>query len=115
MYKTIAAVIVSAFAFGATTSFAADVAKKSEELTVEQRAEMRERAARLKAQGAQPPLQQEKTEKKADKAKTSAVRPAHKIKHTSTATLHNAKHSVTHKHKTKKSAKRGGRKAHRKA
>jgi hypothetical protein len=55
MYKTIAAVIVSAFAFGATTSFAADVAKKSEELTVEQRAEMRERAARLKAQGAQPP------------------------------------------------------------
>ena len=115
MYKTIAAVIVSAFAIGATTSFAADVTNKSEELTVEQRAEMRERAARLKAQGAQPPVQQEKIEKKADKAKTSAVRPAHKIKHTSAAKMQNVKHSVTHKHKSKKSAKRSGRKSQRQA
>ena len=83
MYKIIAAVVVAAFAFGSTATFAQS-AGKSEELTVEQRAEMRERAARLKAQGPQAPVAvpvQDKLEKKAEKAKSSAVRHTHKAKH----------------------------------
>jgi len=114
MYKIIAAVIVATFAFGSTASFAAN-AGKSEELTVEQRAEMRERAARLKAQGPQAPVSvpvQDKVEKKAEKAKSSAVRHTHKAKHATVQKMHKTKHKVAHKtHKGKKVAKRNMKKA----
>jgi len=115
MYKIIAAVVVAAFAFGSTATFAQS-AGKSEELTVEQRAEMRERAARLKAQGPQAPVAvpvQDKVEKKAEKAKSSsAVRHTHKAKHATVNKMHKAKHKVAHKtHKNKKVAKRNAKKA----
>ena len=114
MYKVIAAVIVSAFAFGSTATFA-QTAGKSEELTVEQRAEMRERAARLKAQGPQPPVQ-DKVEKKAEKAKSSAVHDTHKAKHASAHKMHKANHATVHKtKKAKKAAKRNVKKARRHA
>ena len=110
MYKVIAAVIVAAFAFGSTATFAQS-AGKSEELTMEQRAEMRDRAARLKAQGPQvAPVSvpvQDKVEKKAQKAKSSAVRHTHKAKHATVKKMHTTKHKVAHKtHKGKKVAKR---------
>lgn len=112
MYKVIAAVIVAAFAFGSTATFAQS-AGKSEELTMEQRAEMRERAARLKAQGPQvAPVSvsvpvPDKVEKKAQKAKSSAVRHTHKAKHATVKKMHTTKHKVAHKkHKGKKVAKR---------
>ena len=114
MYKIVAAVIVSAFALGSTATFA-QTAGKSEELTLEQRAEMRERAARLKAQGPQPPMQ-DKVEKKAEKAKSSAVRDTHKAKHASAHQMHKAKHATVHKtKKAKKAVKRSGKKARRHA
>ncbi|HUP96218.1 MAG TPA: hypothetical protein VM164_15040 [Burkholderiales bacterium] len=110
MYKVIAAVIVAAFAFGSTATFAQN-AGKSEELTMEQRAEMRERAARLKTQGPQAPVQ-DKVEKKAEKAKSSAVRHTHKAKHATVHKMHKAKHKVAHKaHKGKKIVKRNAKKA----
>jgi hypothetical protein len=93
MNRFVAAVVASAFAFGTVSTFAADAAKK-DELTVEQRAEMRDRAARMKEQGPQTTPAQDKVLKKADKKKHSAVTPR--------------------KH-TKKVAKRSVRKAHRKA
>ena len=109
MYKLISAVIVAAFAVGSTATFAQS-AGKSEELTMEQRAEMRERAARLKAQGPQAPVSvpvQDKVEKKAEKAKSSAVRHTHKAKHATVKKMHQTKHKVAHKtHKGKKVAKR---------
>jgi hypothetical protein len=73
MNKLIAAIVASAFAFGTVSTFAADAAKK-DELTTEQRTEMRERAAKMKEQGTQAPAQ-DKMQKKADKDKRSAVQP----------------------------------------
>jgi hypothetical protein len=62
------------------STFAADVSKK-DELTVGQRAEMRERAAQMKTQREQAPAQ-EKIEKQAHKAKHSAVRHSKSAKKT---------------------------------
>ena len=75
MKRVIAAVIASAFAFGTVSTYAADAAKK-DELTVEQRAEMRERAARMKEQGqnASVPVQ-DKMQKSVVKDKRSDVKP----------------------------------------
>jgi hypothetical protein len=94
MKRLIAAVIASAFAFGTVSTFAADAAKK-DELTVEQRAEMRDRAARMKEQGQQTTAPaQDKVQKKSVKQK------------------HSAKHSTKH---VKKAAKHSGKKTHRPA
>ena len=71
MNRFIAAVVASAFAFGTVSSYAADAAKKVE-LTTEERAELRERAARLKEQGQQTVAPApEKVEKSAVKQKRS--------------------------------------------
>ena len=94
MNRLIAAVVASAFAFGTVSTFAADAAKK-DELTVEQRSEMRERAARMKEHGQQTVAPaHDKMQKKVVKHKRSAVHPR--------------KHS-------KKVAKRAHLKAHRHA
>ena len=96
MNRFAAAVVASVFAFGTVSTFAADAAKK-DELTVEQRAEMRERAARMKEQGQQTAAPaQDKAQKKVHKEKRSAVQPRKHAKH--------AKH-------TKKAAKRTQRNA----
>lgn len=80
MNKMIAAAVASVFAFAATSTLAADAARK-DELTIEQRAEMRERAAQMKTHREQAPVQ-DKVEKKAQKAKTSAVDHSRKVKGT---------------------------------
>jgi hypothetical protein len=87
MNRFIAAVVASAFAFGTVSTFAADAAKK-DELTVEQRSEMRDRAARMKEHGQQ------------------TVAPAQDKMH---------KKSVKPRKHTKKVVKRAHRKAHRQA
>ena len=93
MKRIVAAVIASAFAFGTVSTFAADAAKK-DELTVEQRSEMRERAARMKEQGQQTAVPvQDKVHKKSTKK-------------------HSTKHSTKH---TKKTAKHSGKKTQRPA
>jgi len=51
MKKLITAVIASAFVLGTVSTFAADTTKK-EELTAEQRSDLRDRAAKLKAERA---------------------------------------------------------------
>lgn len=80
MKRIITAVVASAFAFGTVSTFAADAAKK-DELTVEQRSEMRERAARMKEQGQQATAPaQEKVVKKAHKEKRSAVKARKHVK-----------------------------------
>ena len=77
MNKLIAAAVATAFALGTVSTFAADAAKK-DELTTEQRAEMRDRAERMKQERANGPQKaqtmhettaQKKVHKKADKAK----------------------------------------------
>ena len=69
MNKFIAATVASAFALGtvstAVSAFAADAAKK-DELTAEQRAELRDRAEKMKTERAKGP---QKAETKADKAR----------------------------------------------
>jgi len=55
MYKILAAVAVSALALGSVSGFAADTAKKKDELTQSERAEMRNRAEKLRAERAQSP------------------------------------------------------------
>ena len=65
MKKSIAAVVASAFALAAVSTYAADAAKK-DELTVEQRAELRERVAKLKAERAKG---EQKSEAKTQKDK----------------------------------------------
>ena len=75
MKRFIAAVVASAFALGTVTTYAADAAKK-DELTTEQRAEMRERAARMKEQGQRTSAPaQDKVQKSAVKEKRSDVQP----------------------------------------
>jgi hypothetical protein len=64
MNKFIAAAVASVFALGtastAVSSFAADAAKKKDELTAEQRAEMRDRAEKMKEQRAKGAVKAEK-------------------------------------------------------
>ena len=49
MNKLLAAIVASTFVLGSVSSFAADAVKKKEELTTEQKSEIRERADRMKA------------------------------------------------------------------
>ncbi len=49
MNKLLLAVVASAFALGSASGFAADAVKKKEDLTTEQKTEIRDRAERLKA------------------------------------------------------------------
>jgi hypothetical protein len=75
MNKLFAATAASVFAFVSISTFAADAVKK-DELTVEQRADMRARADQMKTQRNITPVQervQEKVQKKAHNAKHSAV------------------------------------------
>jgi hypothetical protein len=95
MKRIIAAVIASAFAFGTVSTFAADAAKK-DELTVEQRSELRERAARMKEQG------QQTTAPAQEKVHEKSMKQKHSDKHS-------AKHSTKH---VKKSAKHSSKKTH---
>jgi len=52
MSKLLAAIVASAFALSSASGFAADTARKKEELTKSQRADMRDRANKLLAQRA---------------------------------------------------------------
>ena len=65
MTKLIAVAIASAFALGTVSTFAADAVKK-DELTTEQRADLRDRVAKLKEERA--------------KSQTSATTNGHKDK-----------------------------------
>jgi hypothetical protein len=53
MSKLIAVIVASTFAFGSALAFAADTAKKKEDLTKDERADMRSRADKLVAARAQ--------------------------------------------------------------
>lgn len=72
MSKWIAVFTASVFAVASTAGFAADAAKKKEDLTTEQRTEIRDRVERLKA---------ERT-----KAETNATTPAKPVKKNATTT-----------------------------
>lgn len=52
MIKAIVVLAASAFALGSTAGFAADAVKKKEELTAEQKSEIRDRVERLRAERA---------------------------------------------------------------
>ena len=60
MNKILAAIVASTFALSCASGFAADTVKK-EELTKEQRAEMRNRADKLTAERAAAPTQAKPT------------------------------------------------------
>ena len=79
MNKVIAAVVVSTFAFASAATFAAASTKK-DELTVEQRSEMRARAEQMKVQRDSTPMQKDKVERKGHKAKHSALHHSHSAK-----------------------------------
>jgi Ni/Co efflux regulator RcnB len=49
MNKLLALLVASTFVLGSASGFAADAVKKKEELTTEQKTEIRERAERMKA------------------------------------------------------------------
>ena len=49
MNQLLTVLVASAFAFGSASGFAADAAKKKEELTAEEKTEIRDRVERLKA------------------------------------------------------------------
>jgi Ni/Co efflux regulator RcnB len=82
MNKLLLALIASTFALGSASGFAADATKKKEELTLEQKTEIRDRVERLKAERA-----------KGDQAKTTPAAPAKKAdpKRTSRAKTMNSK------------------------
>ena len=65
MNKLLLAVVASAFALGSASGFAADAAKKKEELTTEQKTEIRDRVERMKADRA--------------KAEQTKITPAKKV------------------------------------
>lgn len=52
MNKLLLAIVASSFALGSASGFAADAAKKNEELTAEQKTEIRDRVERLKSERA---------------------------------------------------------------
>jgi hypothetical protein len=87
MYKLLATIVASTFALSCASGFAADTVKR-DELTQEQRMDMRNRAEKLTAERA------------------AASKPAtSKVKHSSTAKKHHAKkvkhapkHAVTKAH-----------------
>ena len=76
MHKLALAIVVSAFAFSAT-GFAQDTAKKKEELTKEERAEMRNRAEKLKVERTTHPAPRaERSTQPAAQGKAAAMRTA---------------------------------------
>jgi len=79
MNKLIVPFIAALFTFGSLSTFAAETVKK-EELTQQERADMRARAEKLKEERANAP-QQEKVRKATHKAKHSAVHHARHGKH----------------------------------
>jgi hypothetical protein len=78
MRKLLSAVVASTLAFGSIAGFAADAVKK-EELTQEQRTEMRNRADRLVKERAQAPAKAQATH--APKAKAQHVKKTGKVSH----------------------------------
>jgi hypothetical protein len=76
MHKLALVIVASAFAFSAT-GFAQDTAKKKEELTKEERAEMRNRAEKLKAERTTHPAPRaERSTQPAAQGKTAAMQTA---------------------------------------
>jgi hypothetical protein len=78
MNKLLAAVVTSAFLFSSVSGFAADTAKK-EELTKEQRMDMRNRADRLIQERAQGSTQLKTNASHTPKAKTPQVKKAKEV------------------------------------
>jgi hypothetical protein len=76
MNKLLLAVVASAFAFGSASGFAADAVKKKEELTAEQKTEIRERVERLKTERAKAtPAVTPAPVKKDEPKRTSNAKP----------------------------------------
>lgn len=77
MNKLLLAVVVSTFALGSASGFAADAVKKKEELTAEQKTEIRDRVERLKSERTK--AEQAKVTpapvKKAEPKRTSNAKP----------------------------------------
>ncbi len=78
MNKLLAAIVASAFVFGSASGYAADAAKK-EELTKEQRVEMRNRADRLTQERAQAATAVKTDAVKTPKANTQHAKKAKKM------------------------------------
>ena len=78
MNKLIAVVVASAFAFGSVAGFAADTVKK-EELTKEQRTDMRNRADRLTQERAHAGTQVKTDAKTAPAKNTPHVKKVKKV------------------------------------
>jgi len=96
MNKIIAALVASTFALVSLTTVAADAVKK-DDLTAEQRAEMRARADQMKTQRENAPSEsvvKSKVEKKAHKAKQSAVHHGQKAKKTAKRDMRKARRTT---------------------
>ena len=78
MNKLLAAIVASSFVLGSTTVIAADAAKK-EELTQEQRSEMRSRADRLVKERAQTPTPVKADAQRAPKAKAPPAKKTNTV------------------------------------
>jgi outer membrane murein-binding lipoprotein Lpp len=78
MNKLLAAVVASAFAFGSVSGFAADAVKK-DELTQEQRIDMRNRADQLTKERAAGSTQVKAATQPASKAKIHHAKKAKKV------------------------------------
>ena len=78
MKKLFAAIVASTFAFGSVAGYAADAAKK-EELTQEQRVEMRNRADQLIKERAQSPAPVKAQDQHAPKAKAFHAKKTKKV------------------------------------
>ena len=89
MKKLFAAIVASTFAFGSVAVFAADATKK-EELTQEQRIEMRNRADQLIKERAQSPAPVKAQDQRAPKAKSFHAKKTKKV------TRRDVKKSRTH-------------------
>jgi hypothetical protein len=83
MNKLLVTLVASAFTFASASGFAADAMKKKEELTAEQKTEIRDRAERLKAERAKADQAKATTPatpapaKKAEPKRTSKAKSAH--------------------------------------
>ena len=78
MHKLLAVVVASTLAFGSVAGLAADAVKK-EELTQEQRTEMRNRADRLVKERAQAPAPVKAQTQHTPKAKVQHVKKTKKV------------------------------------
>jgi hypothetical protein len=80
MHKLLAVVVASTLAFGSAAGFAADAAKK-DELTQEQRTDMRNRADRLVKERAQAPAPVKAQARHTPKVKPQHVKKTKKVSH----------------------------------